>query len=75
MSCGVSVPDTGTRLFCFGGYMDSLISAIRSVIGVPSFFHAGVWDFNLMIEYFVAALLLLIVVSSIFKIVVGVFNR
>ena len=55
--------------------MESLISSIRSIIGVPSFFNNGVWDFNLMIEYFVAALILLVVVSSIFKILVGVFNR
>ena len=55
--------------------MVSLIDAIRDIIGIPSFFSYGVWDFNLMIEYFVAALILLVVVSSVFKILVGVFRR
>ena len=52
---------------------DTLINAIRQIIGQPDFYHviSGsdklTWDYGAMIEYFVAALVLLICVSSVFR--------
>lgn len=53
--------------------MQTIIQALRSVLGVPDFYVklAGSnnysWDYGAMIEYFVAALVLLIVVASVFR--------
>lgn len=55
--------------------MQTIVENLRVVLGVPSFYVNGVLSYDLMFEYFVAALLLLIVVSSVFKILVGVFSR
>ena len=53
---------------------DTLINAIRQIIGEPDFFHVisgysdkPTWDYGAMIEYFVAALILLVCVSSVFR--------
>lgn len=64
--------------------MDTVIQALRKVLGTPDFWRqlpnnsGGLsnyqWDYAAMIEYLVAALLLLIVVSSVFKILVRVFK-
>lgn len=61
--------------------METIINALRQVLGVPDFYvRLGPnsnysWDYGAMIEYFVGALLLCIVVSSIFRIVAGFFKR
>lgn len=60
--------------------METIINALRQVLGVPDFYvRLGSsdyrWDYGAMIEYFVGALLLCIVVSSIFRIVAGFFKR
>lgn len=53
--------------------MQTIIDALRSVLGIPDFYvrlgsNSGyTWDYGAMIEYFVGALLLLVVVSSVFK--------
>lgn len=53
--------------------MDTVLDALRSILGTPEFYvRLGSstnysWDYGAMIEYFVGALLLLIVVSSVFK--------
>lgn len=53
--------------------MQTVIDALRSILGEPDFYkqmgntNNYSWDYGAMIEYFVAALLLLIVVSSVFK--------
>lgn len=53
--------------------MQTIIEALRFVLGNPDFYvRFGTssnysWDYGAMIEYFVGALLLLIVVSSVFK--------
>ena len=53
---------------------DTLINAIRQIIGEPDFYHVisgygdkATWDYGAMIEYFVAALILLVCVSSVFR--------
>lgn len=60
--------------------MQTIIEALRDVLGEANFYiqsgsYNGVWDYGAMIEYFVGATVLLIVVSSIFKIVVKMFGK
>ncbi len=52
--------------------MQTVLDALRSILGTADFYiengnYSGSWDYGAMIEYVVAALLLLIVVSSVFK--------
>lgn len=52
--------------------MQTVIQALRQILGVPDFYidggqYSNYWDYGAMIEYFVAALILLIVISSVFK--------
>lgn len=53
--------------------MQTVLDALRSILGEPDFYKQltntsnYTWDYGAMIEYFVGALLLLIVVSSVFK--------
>lgn len=52
--------------------MTNILTALRSVLGEADFYesngsYSGSWDYGAMIEYFVGALVLLVVVSSIFK--------
>lgn len=53
--------------------MQTILEALRSILGEPDFYRQMTstsnysWDYGAMIEYFVGALLLLIVVSSVFK--------
>lgn len=60
--------------------METMIDALRDILGNPDFYiesgsgYSGSWDYGAMIEYFVAALLLCIAVSSIFKLVVRIFG-
>lgn len=57
--------------------MQTVINALRDIIGVPEFYVrlAGAqnysWDYGAMIEYSIAGILVLIVVSSVFKILKG----
>lgn len=61
--------------------MTTIIEAMREFIGEPDFYKQltsnsnYTWDYGAMIEYFVACLLLLIVVGSVFKIIVKLFNK
>lgn len=53
--------------------MQTLIEALRQVIGSPDFYitngsYSGSWDYGAMMEYMVAALILTIVVASVFRI-------
>lgn len=53
--------------------MDTLIEAIRQVIGEPEFYvKLGTstnysWDYGAMLEYMIAGSLLIVVVGSVFK--------
>lgn len=53
--------------------MQSMIDALRSILGEPDFYRVlygnnPTWDYASMMEYFFSALLLCIVVGSIFRI-------
>ena len=60
--------------------MQSIIDAMRELIGVPEFYKQMgsqmnyTWDYGAMIEYFVACLILLIVIGSVFKIISRIFK-
>ena len=53
--------------------MQTIIEALRVVLGQPDFYKQltitgnYTWDYAAMIEYLVAALILLVVISSVFK--------
>lgn len=55
--------------------MQTLIQAVRQIIGEPNFFMDGSqynsWDYGSMCEYFICALILLIVISSVFKFILN----
>lgn len=66
--------------------METIINGLRSVLGTPDFwkqmqstsssgYTSYQWDYGLMIEYFIAGLLLCIVVSNVFAILRSVFRR
>lgn len=55
--------------------MQTVLQALRELIGTPDFYiegsgYSGSWDYGAMIEYFGALLLVLIVVSSVFRLVI-----
>lgn len=53
--------------------METILTALREILGEPDFYvRLGnatnyTWDYGAMIEYFVGALILCIVISSVFK--------
>lgn len=49
--------------------MNTVIDGLRQILGTPSFYDAasGVCDYAGMTEYFVASLVLLVVISSVFR--------
>lgn len=54
--------------------MDTLLNALRKIIGSADFYiengnYSGTWDYGAMIEYLVAAIILMICVSSVFRFV------
>ena len=55
--------------------MDTIISGLRDVIGTPAFYNGSAVDYGAVCEYFVASLVLLVVVSSVFKILVRWFEK
>lgn len=60
--------------------MQSLIESLREIIGTPDFYeqssgYSGSWDYGAMIEYFVAALILCIVVASVFRLLGKLVSR
>lgn len=60
--------------------MQTIIDVMREFIGEPDFYKVlygnnPTWDYAAMIEYFVACLILLIVVGSVFKIITKLFNK
>lgn len=52
--------------------MVSIIEGLRQVLGVPDFWieASETWNYAAISEYFIGALILCIVVSSIFKIII-----
>lgn len=61
--------------------MQTLINALREIIGTPNFYRQMgsqnnyTWDYGAMIEYMVAAMLIMIVVSWTFKGIRWLFSR
>lgn len=59
--------------------MQTILEALREVLGTPDFYKRltdnsnYTWDYGAMLEYFVGAIILMIVVSSIFKLVSKLF--
>lgn len=55
--------------------MQTILEALRSILGEPDFYRQLTsssnysWDYGAMIEYFVGAMILMIVISSVFKFV------
>lgn len=53
--------------------MQTVIDALREVIGSPDFYiegssgYSGSWDYGAMIEYIIAGAIVLVVVSSVFR--------
>lgn len=52
--------------------MQSVLEALRQILGTADFYiengnYSGTWDYGAMIEYIVASLILMIVISSVFK--------
>lgn len=48
--------------------MGTLLENLRQVLGTPSFYISeGVWNYAAMIEYFVGAVILCIVITSVFR--------
>lgn len=56
--------------------MDNILVALRRILGEPDFYvrltdsNNYSWDYGAMIEYFIGAVILCIVVSSIFKFII-----
>lgn len=63
--------------------MQTLINALREIIGTPNFYkqmgggtnYNYTWDYGAMMEYMLAGMLLLIVVSWVFKSIRWLFSR
>lgn len=52
--------------------MQNLLSALRSVLGTPDFYvqngnYSGNWNYDLMLEYLVGAIILCVVITSVFR--------
>ena len=52
--------------------MGTIISSLREILGMADFYvtetgYSGSWDYGAMIEYFVAAVILCVVVASVFR--------
>jgi len=61
--------------------MDTIINALRDILGTPDFYKQlggysnYTWDYGAMIEYMVGAMLLMIVVSYVFRGIKWIFSR
>lgn len=52
--------------------MQTILESLRDILGVPDFYiqngnYSGTWDYGAMIEYFVGAVILCIVITSVFR--------
>lgn len=59
--------------------MTTVIEALREILGNPDFYinngnYSGTWDYGAMIEYMVGAMILCIVVSSVFRLIREAFS-
>lgn len=54
--------------------MTSVIDGLRTVLGEPQFYVDGVLNYGYVFEYFVGAVIVCLVVCSVFKIIGKVFG-
>lgn len=61
--------------------MESIINALREILGTPEFYTKlgnqtnYTWDYGAMMEYFFAGLILCIVVCAVFRFIVNAVKR
>lgn len=60
--------------------MSTVLEALREILGTADFYdtgsgYSGTWDYGAMIEYFVGAVILCIVVSSVFRLLGKLVSR
>lgn len=61
--------------------MQTIIQALRQILGTPDFYvrlenqQNYTWDYGAMIEYMVGAMILMIVVSYVFRFIKWIFAR
>lgn len=60
--------------------MQTILQSLRQILGTPDFYqqsgnYSGSWNYDLMIEYFVGAVILCIVISSVFKFLMKLVSR
>ncbi len=61
--------------------MQTILQALRQILGVPDFYvrlenqQNYTWDYGAMIEYMVGAMILMIVISYVFRFIKWIFAR
>lgn len=61
--------------------MQTILQALRQILGTPDFYvrlqnqQNYTWDYGAMIEYMVGAMILMIVVSYVFRFIKWIFAR
>ena len=60
--------------------MTTVLDALRQILGTPDFYdsssgYSGSWDYGAMIEYFVGAVVLVVVVASVFRLLGKLVSR
>lgn len=60
--------------------MTTILEALRDILGSADFYdtssgYSGNWDYGAMVEYFVGAVILCIVVSSVFRFIGKLVSR
>lgn len=60
--------------------MDTIIESLRDILGEPDFYKVlsgnnNTWDYGSMIEYFVGAVVLCLVISSVFRLLGKLVDR
>lgn len=57
--------------------MNTLIQTLREIIGNPNFYdvNTSAWDFGAMCEYFACVILVVVVVTSVFRILGKLVSR
>lgn len=55
--------------------MKPVLESLREILGPANFYIDGSWDYSAMIEYFVGAVVLCIVIASIFRFIGKLVSR
>lgn len=60
--------------------MNSILDSLKEYLGIPDFYRvlesgrSATWDYGAMLEYAIAGMLLVVVVSNVFKLIRGFFS-